>query len=284
MEERALWVRNLTKQYRNFRLDDVSFFLPSGCIMGLIGENGAGKSTLIKSILGAVRPESGQIEVLGCDNKSADFIGLKEQIGVVLDEACFPAGLTAVQMERMLGGIYKNWEKETFLEYLKRFGLLSDKLFKDYSRGMKMQLSIAAALSHHARLLVLDEPTGGLDPIVRDEILDVFNEFTRDPQCSILISSHIISDLERICDYIAFLHHGKLLFCEEKDVLLERYGLVSLRREDFEALEKDAVLSAHDTGYGVEALVRRDRIPAGMKPEYAGIERIIVALAKEERR
>ncbi len=284
MEERALWVQNLTKQYRNFRLDDVSFSLPEGCIMGLIGENGAGKSTLIKSIIGAVRPESGRIEVLGCDNKSGDFTRLKEQIGVVLDEACFPAALTAVQMERMLGDVFENWEKETFLGYLEHFGLPLDKPFKDFSKGMKMQLSIAAALSHRARLLILDEPTGGLDPIVRDELLEVFNEFTRDARCSILISSHIVSDLERICDYIAFLHKGKLLFCEEKDALLEQYGLVSLRREDFEALEKEAVLSAHDTGYGVEALVRRDRIPAGMRPEYAGIERIIVALAKEERK
>ena len=144
-----------------------------------------------------------------------------------------------------------------------------------------MKLSLAAALSHRAKLLILDEPTNGLDPIARDDILDVFMEFTRSEEHSILISSHIISDLEKICDYVAFLHKGRLLFCEEKDVLEEEYGLLTLRREDFQALDPAAVVSSRDSGYGVEALVRRDMVPEGLRIERAGIERIIVAMAKE---
>ena len=281
MEEFALRIQNLTKRYKGFTLDDVSIALPTGCILGLIGENGAGKSTLIKSVIGGVKPDAGVIEVLGCDNHSADFTLKKEEIGVVLDEACFPNALTVRQVNLMMRDVYRGWEEKTFLEYAERFALPSDKVFQDFSRGMKMKLAIAAALSHGARLLILDEATSGLDPIVRDEVLDVFNEFTREASHSILISSHIVSDLEKVCDYIAFLHKGKLLFCEEKDLLLEQYGLATLRREAFEALDKKAVLSAHDTGYGVEALVRRELLPAGIKGERASIESIIIAMAKE---
>lgn len=281
MEDFALRIQNLTKRYGDFALDDVSLALPSGCILGLIGENGAGKSTLIKSVIGAVKPDAGTIEVLGCDNRSPAFTLKKEEIGVVLDEAFFPAALTVRQIGKVMRDLYRGWEEETFLRYTERFALPQNKEFKDFSRGMKMKLAIAAALSHGARFLILDEATGGLDPIVRDEVLDVFNEFTREEAHSILISSHIVSDLEKICDYIAFLHKGRLLFCEEKDLLLERYGLITLRREDFEALDGDAVLSAHDTGYSVTALVRRDRLPAGLKTERVSIENIIVAMAKE---
>ncbi len=281
MEEFALKIRHLTKRYKDFALNDVSLELPAGSIMGLIGENGAGKSTLIKSVIGAVKPDAGEIEVLGCDNRSAGFTLKKEEIGVVLDEACFPAALTVRQVNRVMRDLFKNWEEKTFLDYAERFALPQNKAFQEFSRGMKMKLAIAAALSHRARLLILDEATSGLDPIVRDEVLDVFNEFTREESHSILISSHIVSDLEKICDYIAFLHKGELLFCEEKDLLLERYGLITLRRDAFEALDKRAVLSAHDTGYGVQALVRRELLPAGMKAERAAIESIIVAMAKE---
>ena len=154
-------------------------------------------------------------------------------------------------------------------------------MFQEFSRGMKMKLSLSAALSHSAKLLILDEPTGGLDPIARDDLLDVFMEFTRNEEHSILISSHIVGDLEKLCDYVAFLHKGRLLFCEEKDVLEEGYGIVTLRKEDFAALVPEAVLSSRDTGYGVEALVRRDLMPKGIRTERAGIEKVMVAMAKE---
>lgn len=281
--ENALQLQGVTKKYRDFTLEDISLELPTGCIMGLIGENGAGKSTTIKSVIGAVHPDAGCITVLGCDTCAKEFTQVKNDIGVVLDEACFPLELNPLHVNRVMKEMYMNWEEETFLGYLKRFDLPEKKAFKQFSRGMKMKLSIAVALSHQAKLLILDEATSGLDPIVRDEILEVFNEFTRDENHSILISSHIISDLEKICDYIAFIHKGKLLFCEEKDVLTEQYGLISLKKEDFEVLDPAAVVSSRDTGYGVEALVRRDLVPVGLHLERAGIENIIIAMAKEEK-
>jgi len=281
MEANALLIRNLTKRYGDFTLDNINLCLPGGCVMGLIGENGAGKSTTIKSITGAVHPDVGEIFVLGCDIASGEYTQVKERIGVVMDEACFPDGLTPVQVNEVMKHIYSGWQEETFYHFLKKFDLPLKKTFKEFSRGMKMKLSIAAALSHQAKLLILDEATSGLDPIVRDEILEVFNDFTRDEEHSILISSHIVSDLEKICDYIAFIHKGKLLFCEEKDVLLEQYGLLSINARDFEAIDPEAVVSSRNTGYGVEALVRRDQVPQGMHLEKAGIENIMVAMAKE---
>ena len=279
--EDALQLKHVTKRYGDYALEDLNLTLPAGCILGLIGENGAGKTTAIKSIIGAVHPDEGEIYVLGCENRKGEFLSVKQEIGVVLDESCFPGGMTPRQVSRMMEDIYANWNRETFFSYLKRFDLPEGKLFQTFSRGMKMKLSLAAALSHGAKLLILDEPTGGLDPIARDDLLDVLMEFTRDEEHSILISSHIISDLEKISDYVAFLHKGRLLFCEEKDRLEEGYGVVTLRREDFEALLPEAVLGSRDTGYGVEALVRRDLAPAGLKMERAGIERIMVAMAKE---
>ncbi len=281
MMEKALELKNVTKKYKGFTLDGISFCLPSGCIMGMIGENGAGKSTTIKSIIGAVHPDEGSIEVLGCDNKAREFTEKKEEIGVVLDESCFPEGLTPFQVNRVMKKIYTNWEEETYYGYLKKFQLPEKKKFSDFSRGMKMKLSLAVALSHQAKLLIMDEATSGLDPIARDEILDVFNEFTRDEEHSVLISSHIVSDLEKICDYIAFIHKGRLLFCEEKDMLLEQYGILNLREQDFEAIDPQAVIYSRNTGYGVEALVKRSMVPESMKTEKAGIENIIIAMAKE---
>ncbi len=283
MGENALLIRNLTKRYPDFTLENINLCLPGGCVMGLIGENGAGKSTTVKAVTGAVHPDEGEITVLGCDTGAEGFTRVKEQIGVVMDEACFPEILTPVQVNGIMRDLFSNWQEEVFWGYIKHFALPKNKPFKEFSRGMKMKLSIAVALSHEARLLILDEATGGLDPIVRDEILEVFNDFTRDEGHSILISSHIVSDLEKICDYIAFIHKGKLLFCEEKDALLEQYGLLSVRAADFEAIRPEAVLSSRNTGYSVEALVRRDMVPAGMRLERAGIENIMVAMAREGR-
>ncbi|MDO4332709.1 MAG: ABC transporter ATP-binding protein [Eubacteriales bacterium] len=281
--ENALELCNVTKKYKDFTLKNLSLRLPQGCVMGLIGENGAGKSTTIKAVTGAVRADEGSISVLGCDVGSGEFQKVKEDVGVVMDEACFPDVLCPRQVNKVMKQIYKNWEENVFFSYLKKFKLPEEKAFKEFSRGMKMKLSIAAALSHRPKLLILDEATSGLDPIVRDEILDVFNEFTRDECHSILISSHIVSDLEKICDYIAFIHEGKLLFCEEKDVLLEEYGLLSIGTKDFEAIDPDAVLSYRNTGYGVEAIVRRSMIPESFHVERAGIEAVMVAMAKEVR-
>ncbi|MEA4894034.1 MAG: ABC transporter ATP-binding protein [Oscillospiraceae bacterium] len=277
----AIETRNLCKSYKDFKLDNISLTLPEGCIMGLVGENGAGKSTTIRLIMNAIKADSGQVIVMGVENKSKEFRSLKEEIGVVLDEAYFPEVLNAGNVNSLMKNTYKNWDEKQYLEFMDRFSLPLKKQFKDYSRGMKMKLAIAVALSHDPKLLILDEATSGLDPMVRDEILDIFNDFTRDETHSVLLSSHIVSDLEKICDYIAFIHRGRLVFCEEKDRLLEEYGLVRLPKAEFEAVPTEAVKGKKTTGFGVEALVLRKYMPSEITVERAGIEDIILFIAKE---
>lgn len=276
----ALSVKNLTKTYKGFKLDNISFDLPKGCIMGLIGENGAGKTTTIGLILDTKKRDSGIIEVLGKDNRT-NFKVTKEDIGVVLDEAYFPDAFTAKHVNSVMKNTYKRWDQELFFDYISKFSLPRDKAFKEFSRGMKMKLAIAVALSHNAKLLILDEATSGLDPIARDEILSIINEYTRDENNSVLISSHIVSDLEKICDYIAFLHKGKLVFCEGKDELLERYGILKCNRSDFATITPDAVKGSRENSYYVEALVERSKVPSCFSVEKASIEDIILYLAKE---
>ena len=207
----AIELNHISKSFGEFSLKNVTLAIPAGTICGLVGENGAGKSTLIRILMGALRPDSGTAAALGVDVSAPEFLNAKEDIGVVLDEGCFPETLTAPQVGRVMAATYRRWEQDTFDAYCRRFALPEKTAFKDYSRGMKMKLTIAVALSHQAQLLVLDEATAGLDPIVRDEILELFNEFTRDETHSVLISSHILSDLEKLCDYIAFLHQGRLV-------------------------------------------------------------------------
>lgn len=278
----ALDLKLVTKRYKGFTLEDVCMELPKGCIMGLIGENGAGKSTTMKLILGINQPDSGEIKVLGQSHMER-LKGVKEDIGVVFDEPCFPNSFTAKNLERMMNKVYKNWDPESFWHYLSIFSLPLDKRFKDFSRGMKMKISIAVALSHNAKLLILDEPTGGLDPIARDQFVDIIYDYTRNEENTVLISSHIVSDLEKLCDYITFIHQGRVLFSEEKDVLLEKHALWKGSRTDFSALAKKAVLGCRQSPYGIEALVNREMVPPGLPLEPAGIEDIIVFLAKEER-
>lgn len=277
----AIECEKVCKRYGDFVLRDASLALPQGCVLGLVGENGAGKSTLIRMMLGACRPDSGRVRVLGCEaSRGADFIRVKQDIGVVLDEACLPEELNAAQLGRTMRGLYARWDQQAFDGYVERFALPQSKLVKDYSRGMKMKLALAAAMSHRARLLVLDEATGGLDPIARDEILDLFNEFTRDETHSILLSSHIVTDLEKICDYIVFLHEGRVLMAEEKDALDEKYAVLTLLQEDAAALDPACVLRTMRSRGAVHVLARRDRLPAGMEAGRASIEDIMLLLTK----
>ena len=276
----AIEIKGLEKRYDGFQLGSFDLTLPSGCIMGLVGGNGAGKSTTIKLIMNAIGRDAGEISVLGVDNRSAEFRDVKEDIGVVLDEAYFPEVMSARNVGKVMALTYKNWDAAAFEGYLKKFSLAPDKIFKDYSRGMRMKLAIAAALSHGAKLLILDEATSGLDPMARDELLDIFNDFTRDENCSILLSSHIVSDLEKICDYIAFLHRGRLVLCEEKDRLLDEYALVRLPEERLSELSEESVISRRASGYGTEALVLRGGIPAAIPTEHTSLEDIILFLAK----
>lgn len=280
----AIEIKGLEKRYDGFQLGGFDLTLPSGCIMGLVGENGAGKSTTIKLIMNAIGRDAGEISVLGVDNRSAEFRDVKEDIGVVLDEAYFPEVMSARNVGKVMALTYKNWDAAAFEGYLKKFSLAPDKIFKDYSRGMRMKLAIAAALSHGAKLLILDEATSGLDPMARDELLDIFNDFTRDENCSILLSSHIVSDLEKICDYIAFLHRGRLVLCEEKDRLLEEYALVRLPEERLRELSEESIISRRASGYGTEALVLRGGIPAAIPTEHTSLEDIILFLAKGDER
>ena len=278
----ALEIKNLTKSYPGFTLDNLNLTLPSGCIMGLVGENGAGKSTTIKLILNAIKRESGTITILGKDNRE-NFELTKEDIGVVLDEVGFSECLTAKQVGKVMQNIYKNWDAQVYEQYLTNLKLPRDKKFKDFSKGMKMKLAIAVALSHDAKLLILDEATSGLDPVMRDEILDVFSEFTRDENHSILISSHIVSDLEKICDYIAFLHEGELMLCEEKDALREQYGIIRCSEELLQKISKDAVIGKKVSPYGVEAIVRRSEIPRDIEISPVDLEQLFIFMVKGER-
>lgn len=276
----ALEIRNLTKTYPGFRLQNLNLTLPSGCILGLVGENGAGKSTTIKLILDMIRKDSGTITLFGQDNQKNTVL-TKQDIGVVLDEVGIPQFMTAGQIANIMRHTFKNWDDALFKDYLKKLALPADKAFKDFSRGMKMKMGIAVALAHHPKLLILDEATSGLDPVVRDEVVEMFGEFTRDENHAVLISSHIVSDLEKICDYIAFLHKGQLLLCEEKDVLLEEYGLIQCSKEQLEELDADAIKGKKVSPYGVQALVKRDAVPAGFPVSPVSMEELFIFMVKE---
>ncbi len=272
----ALEIKNVTKKYKGFTLDNINLTLPGGCIMGLIGENGAGKSTLIKAILGMIKYD-GRISVLGSQGEEG-LLKAKQNIGVVLDQSYFPDGINVKQVSSIMKSTYENWDEKAFFSYINKFALPLDRAFKDYSRGMRMKLSMAVALSHEAKLLILDEPTGGLDPIVRDEIVDILYDYTRAEDHSVLMSSHILSDLEKLCDYIAFIHEGKLIFVDEKDALTERYGLVNCSEEEYEFI-KDAAVGVRRNGYSVQALVERSKV-RGFETENATLEEIIVFMVK----
>ena len=275
----AIEIKNLCKQYPKFALQSVSFTLPMGYIMGFIGENGAGKTTVMKSMLHLVRPDSGTVLLLGQD-ATKENAALKQQIGVVLDTANFPQSFTTQDVHQMLKRVYSKWDGALYQQYLEQFHLPEKKKFKEFSMGMKKKLAVAAALAHHPKLLILDEVTTGLDPMVREEILDVFRDFVSDGEHSILISSHIISDLEKICDYITFLHEGTVLFSMGRDTLLDTYCMVQCTAEDAEALMPEAICGRRETPYHVELLCKRDLLPAAFEAEPANIEDIMVFLTK----
>ena len=281
----AIKLSHINKSFGDFAIRDLNLTVPSGTICGLVGENGAGKSTTIRLLMGVLRPDSGTASVLGADVSSPEFRDVKEDVGVVLDEAYFPESLNAVQVGKIMAATYRRWDQAAYDGCLKRFDLPGNKQFKDFSRGMRMKLAIAVALSHQPKLLVLDEATAGLDPIVRDEVLDIFNEFTREEDHSILISSHILSDLEKLCDYIAFIHKGDLLFCEEKDRLLEQYGIFEDSKENLDCLQPEAIVAREENRYGgVRALVKRDLAPAGFQLEKPSVEDIVLFLVKGAKR
>ena len=251
--DNILEVRNLTKQYADFTLDHVSFSIPKGTIMGLIGENGAGKSTTINAILDLIHKDDGTVTFWGQELSSAKQ--LKEDIGVVFDGINFYETLTAAKVGKISQTAYKQWDDRLYREYLNRFQLPTDKEIKTFSKGMKMKLCIAVALSHRPKLLILDEATSGLDPVMRDDILDVFLEFVQDEEHSILISSHITTDLEKVADNITFIHHGKVLFCKAKDELRYQYGIIRCGAAVFDEIDKSEILAYRKEDYQWNVLV-----------------------------
>ena len=276
----ALELHGVQKTYPDFTLGPIDLTLPGGTVCGLIGENGAGKSTTIKLILDMIDREAGTVKLFGREEITPLA---KADIGVVLSGDGIPTCLTAEQVGKVMAGIYRNWNAGVYAGFCKRFELPAKKKYNEYSTGMKMKLCLAVALSHHPKLLLLDEATSGLDPVVRDELIDLLLDFVRDEDHAILISSHIVSDLEKLCDTIAFLHKGRLLLCEDKDTLREEYALWHGTVAQLEELAPDVVVSQRVTPYGAEALVKRDGVPTGSALTPVSIEELCVLMVKGEK-
>ncbi len=254
MKDNALIVNSLTKKYHDFVLDGVSFSVPLGTIVGLIGENGAGKSTTINAILGLIKKDSGTISIMGKQNQEIDN-AVRNQIGVVFDGSNFPEGLSPKKLNNVFKNIYSTWDENGYFTLLKKLTLPAEKKVKEFSKGMKMKLSIAVALSHQSKLLILDEATSGLDPVARDDILDMFLDFVQDESNSILVSSHITSDLEKVADYIVFIHNGKVVFSKSKDELRYKYGIIKCGAAQFEAIDKPDIITYRKQDYEWQVLV-----------------------------
>ena len=249
--ENAFTTRELTKDFGAFTLGPIDLDLPGGTIMGLIGENGAGKSTLIKCLLGVLRPTSGAVTLFS----GAMDRGL-EEVGYVPDECPFSSVLKVAQVGKVCAGMFPGWDDTLFAQYLEKFELPPDRKVKDLSRGMGMKLTIAAALSHRPRLLLLDEATAGLDPVVRDEILDEFAAFVSDEDHAVLLSSHITSDLEKVCDYVTYLHKGKVTVAGAKDELLATYARLTCSKAELEGVSPGLLVGERTTEFGAQALVK----------------------------
>lgn len=256
----ALNLNNVSKKYKNsnFYLDNISFSVPSGSIMGFVGENGAGKTTTIGCILNTLSIDSGSIKILGKQMNNTNT-KLKEEIGVVYDGDNFPSYLSAGQISNIMSCIYTKWDESLFQSFLNRFKLNEKQKIEKYSKGMTMKLAIAVALSHHPKLLILDEATSGLDPIMRDEILDIFLDFVSFEEHSILLSSHITSDLEKIADYITFIHDGKIILSDKKDNLIYDYAILRCSEKQFNEIDKDDIISYQKKDYQINVLVNNKK-------------------------
>lgn len=284
----TLILKNVNKKYEksNFAIKDISFSVPKGSIVGFIGENGAGKSTTMNCILNVIRRDSGTIEIFGREMTDED-IDIRENIGVVYDSNNFPEYLTAKQLADILGRIYSKWDDFCFEQFLRRFGLPESQKIKSYSRGMSMKLAIAVALSHDSKLLILDEATSGLDPIMRDEILDVLLEFVKQENHSILLSSHITSDLEKIADYIVFIHNGEIILNKTKDELIYEYGVIRCSENDFHNILSEDILSSMKKDYQIDVLIKNRKLIEkkykNLIVDSVSLDEIMLLLVKGER-
>ncbi len=283
--EAAICLKDVTKSYSGFTLDHITMEIPRGSIVGLVGENGAGKTTLIKAILQMISIHEGEIFL---DGRPQDEVmpEWKDRAGVILSGVDFAGQMKGGELGKCMGHIYRHWQEDVFEKYLKDFRIDQDKAIKNYSKGMKMKLDLAVALSHQAKTLVFDEATSGLDPVVRDDILDILLDFMQDEEHTVLISSHIISDLEKIADYIAFLHEGKLAFYMNKDELLYHFGILRCTFEEYQSLPDRYVQGLRKNQFGCEVLIRqaqkfREQYPAYMV-DHPTIEDIILFYVKGE--
>lgn len=277
-----LSIKNYCKHYKNFDIQDVSFDIPGGAVVGLIGENGAGKSTIIKSILGAVHPDGGSILF---DGREISRLSKSErqQISFVLDDTGLPMELNLTMLDGVLSCMYDSWDAAKFRALAQKFSLPDKKLLKDFSKGMKMKAAIAVALSRDSKLLVLDEPTSGLDPVVRDEILGMIYDYNQSGDRAVLLSSHITADLEKICDYIVYIHGGRIIFSEEKDALLEKYAVYGVDERQLSELDRDALVRVIRREYGTEVLALRDKMPSSFEGKPVTLDDIMLFYSKGER-
>lgn len=279
----AIEIKNVNKSFGKFSMSDISLELPTGCIMGLVGKNGAGKTTLIKLILGIAKADSGDITVLGCDIKK-HFKYTKQYIGYVPDTGMFDENYTLIKINNLMGNVYKEWQENMFLGYAKKFNLPLDQKIREFSKGMVAKLSIMTAICHGAKLLIMDEPASGLDPVARDEIINILFEFTREEDCSVLISSHIVSDLERLCDYICLIDNGQIKFVEEKDEILEKYLLCSCTIDQYNEIPKEAIISVENTNYSLKLLIDKSKLKGkefNLETEKTTLEDVIIHIIKE---
>ncbi len=286
--ENILELQQICKSFpkSNFILDKLSFSLPYGAILGFVGENGAGKTTTIGCILNTVRKDSGMVKLFGKEMRDIDT-DTREKIGVVYDGDNFPDFWTAKQLSQIMEGIYTHWDNALFQKYLEDFHLPVKQKIKNYSRGMTMKLAIAVALSHHPQLLILDEATSGLDPIMRDEMLDVFLEFVQEESHSILLSSHITSDLEKVADYITFIHNGKLIMTASKNDLVYNYAVMRCKESQFLALDPSDIIAYRKRDFQIDVLVSNgkeaQRKYKGSVVDHVSVDEIMLLLVKGER-
>ena len=283
---KALDIIGLTKQYHDFTLESVSFGVPYGSVVGFIGENGAGKSTTLKTILGLVNRDAGTVSILGKQEQDIDFV-TRNKIGVVFDENNYPNRLTPKQLSNFLDNIYISWDKEKYFSMLDKLSLPANRRIKTFSKGMKMKLAIIAALSKNPEFLIMDEPTSGLDPVMRDDILNMILDFVQDEKHSVLLSSHITSDLEKIADYIVFIHNGKVVFDKSKQELMYQYGIIKCSEAQFEAMDKENILYYRRQGYECDVLTADRDVMQKKYPDMqiapASIDDIMLIYIKGER-
>ena len=277
----AIEINSLTKKYKGFLLDSISFSVPSGYICGFIGQNGAGKTTTLKLMLNMALKDGGDIEIL---EKSGDDISVKEDLGVLFDQPYFQEDWTPIDIEKAMRPFYKRWDSQAYHQYLQKFTLNPKQKFKTLSRGMKMKLGLAVTLSHDAKLLLLDEPTSGLDPVMRDEMLDILRDYMVEENRSVFFSTHITSDLEKIADYIIYIHKGQIVYSGLKDELTDKYCLIRGGNGDLPQTKRNKILGLREHVGGFEGMIAVSEVggfPSSVITETASMDDIMVHMNRK---